>query len=275
VVTGLPYYYLEITGDVLHVYATANPTATPCHVEGAEMFKFNPYFSMPWRDGIERLGGRMRLIQNGWHDLYEVDSCAVKVLQALLWFQTNNHKKWMPRNAGYSSPDAIKKIVELKDAFDLAEAADRTFKPQKEWGVFSKTLAATIRDEFIKARLGGKDVDASAFYQKACDRFRRGLKLAPWLKPLYDSGCCRRNGVIFLAIEYEVAKLGSEALELTEVDGTTGSVRAAIRKLSNADTCTQRIPLRDFPAFYPDVLERLKRSEPKIYSEIAVKVLFE
>lgn len=252
------------------VYATDEPTKAPCHVEGAERFRVD----LAEREVLEHLDGHVKLVQKGWHNLYEIDDYAVEALEALSWFELNESQHWMPRAVRASTgPFAFdpEKILKLKAAFESAETAAKVFKPQEEWGVFSGTLAESIKDEFLKARLKGENADADAFYEKACRSFRTGLRLAPWLKQLYDVGYCSKNGALFFANGDKVSMLRQESVASVDVDGTTGSVREALRKLPEGDFYT---PLKYFHRDNPEIFERMKQTEPELYHRLTVKVLF-
>jgi hypothetical protein len=198
----------------------------------------------------------------------------VKALEALSWFELNESQNWMPRAVRASTgPFAFdpERILKLKADFESAETAAAVFKPQEEWGVFSGTLAESVKDEFLKARLKGDNVDADSFYEKARRSFRTGLRLAPWLKQLYDLGYCSKNGALFFANGSKVSMLREESVASVSVDGTTGSVREAMRNLPDGDFYT---PLKYFHRDNPEIFERMKEKDPELYQRLAVKILF-
>ncbi|MDG7022999.1 MAG: hypothetical protein JRN45_00600 [Nitrososphaerota archaeon] len=224
---------------------------------------------------LERLAGHAKFVQRGWHDLYEIDDYAVRALEALSWFELNDTRDWMPKAVrGSIGPYQFdpEVILKLKAAYEDADKAAEVFKPQEEWGVFSETLVKTIKGEFLKARLKGENADADAFYEKACRSFRTGLKLAPFLKQLYELGyCSTKDGLLFLAHGNNVSILKGDAVADEGVDGTTGSVREAMRRLRDENAY---FPLKYFHRDNPEIFERMKEKDPELYYRLAVKILF-
>lgn len=271
------YHYVETHGlnDCL-VYTTEQPTTAPCH-ESKVRFRLDLS-----QDQLEqKLAGHVKLLQNGWHCLYEADDFAVKTLEALGWFEKGEHASWMPQDRRYAfgswnfDPDGV---VKLKATYDAAEALSKIIRPQPEWGVFSERLAKTITSEFLKRRLKGEGMDAKSFFDRACQTFRRGLKLATWLAPLYELGYCQKDGGLFFAGGDDVYRFEEEQgfaprVVSTSVDGTTGSVREAVRRLQNGEH-NGSAPLEYFHGLHPEIFGRMKERDPDLFHRLAVKILF-
>jgi hypothetical protein len=271
----LVYYYMEL-GDNCYVYRTDSPVEAPCHVKGAQKFSVGLHGPFLRGDILYGLSGHITPIHQGWHTLYQIDSYAFDTLESLLWFEKNKYQKWMPSLPPHINENAVAEVRRMKAVFDTVAPLADAFKPQKEWGFFSETLLNTIRNRFVKERLKGSNIEADAFYQKACDRFRRGLKLAPWLKPLYEFGYCLKDNALFFALENRVVMQrmtdDSETVSTADVDGTTGSVREAMKHLLNVKYGWN---LKGFYREHTDLLDRIKNKEPGIYGKLMVKVLFD
>ena len=269
------YYYMEFDKNQCYVYSTETPTDAPCHVKDAKIFVVGGSFSKD--DILEELNEHATFIQQGWHTLYKIDDYAMGVLETLRWFEENSYQKWMPY---LPYTNRIPYIRKLRAAFEVAWPVANAFTPQKEWGFFSETLLDTIKYKFIKtalkAALEGKDTSGDVFYKKECKSFTRGVKLAPWLEELYEFGYCFKDDMLFLAWERWIVVHrtvdGREVVTLKSVDGTTRSVRAAIRY---ASTISYGADLKDFFLEHTELFERIKQRDPEAYGRLIAKVLFE
>ena len=271
------HHYVETCGlnDCL-VYTTEQPTAAPCHDS-----KVRFTLDLAQSQMEEKLPGHVNLLQTSWHSLYEADDYAVKALEALSWYEKNEHARWMPQafQSSYGSwrfePE---EILKLKATYEAAEALSRMIGPRPEWGVFSERIARTLTDEFLKRRLKGEELDSGQFFERARETFGRGLKLAPWLAPFYELGYCSVEGRLFFADGDDVCMLEDEdsfgpSVVSTGVDGTTGSVREALRNLAKGEH-NGHMPLKTFHGSHPGVFERMKERDPVLFHKLAVKILF-
>jgi transcriptional regulator with XRE-family HTH domain len=271
-------HYVETHGlnDCL-VYTTEQATASPCH-ESRVRFRLD----LSQSQLEERLGEHVKLLQTGWHCLYWADEYAVEALEALSWFEEGERQGWMPRDKRYAfgswnfDPDGI---LKLKATFDAAESLSKIIRPQPEWGVFSERLAKTITDEFLKRTLKGESLDPQSFCERACLTFKRGLRLAPWLGQLYELGYCQNDGRLFFGGGDEVCMFeeeegfGPRVVSLS-TDGTTGSVREAVRRLPLPGEHSGSAPLKYFHGEHPEIFKRMTERDPDLLHRLAVKILF-